>query len=43
MVIVIFLPGGLVEGSQKIMTVFTRKKGDDEKSEPGSTAVSPAE
>ncbi len=43
MVIVIFLPGGLVEGSQKIMTMFTRKKGDDEKSEPGSTAVSPAE
>ena len=38
MLVVIFLPGGLVEGGQRIAGYFSRKKTDDQK-----TATSPAE
>ncbi len=39
MLVVIFLPGGLVQGGQKIAAAFTRKKPDDAK----SSATEPAE
>jgi len=32
MLVVIFLPGGLVEGGQRIARMFRRKKTDDTKS-----------
>jgi uncharacterized integral membrane protein len=40
MLVVIFLPGGLVQGGQKIARLFRRKKADDAKK---STQSTPAE
>jgi hypothetical protein len=40
MLVVIFLPGGLVEGGQRIAKLFRRKKADDGKK---STQSTPAE
>jgi ABC-type branched-subunit amino acid transport system permease subunit len=42
MMIVIFLPGGLVEGGQRIAALFKRKKGGNTPSS-GSAAATPAE
>jgi ABC-type branched-subunit amino acid transport system permease subunit len=39
MMVVIFLPGGLVEGGQRIARMFRRKKQDD----PNSATTEPAE
>lgn len=44
MLVVIFLPGGLVEGGQRIARMFNRKKRDgDVSSDPGDAAAKPAE
>ena len=40
MVIVIFLPGGLMEGFQRIVALFSRKKAADN---PDANAPQPAE
>lgn len=42
MMVIIFLPGGLVEGGQKIAALFRRKKPSDNKSD-GSSSTTPAE
>jgi hypothetical protein len=39
MMVVIFLPGGLVQGGQKIAGLFRRKKAEDTK----ETTTTPAE
>ena len=39
MLVVIFLPGGLVQGGQKIAAMFRRKKAE----EPKSASTEPAE
>lgn len=40
MLVVIFLPGGLVQGGQKIFGLFSRKKNDTDSSQSGATTAS---
>lgn len=43
MIIVIFLPGGLMEGAHKIINLFRRKAGSDGPKQSASSAPAPAE
>lgn len=43
MLVVIFLPGGLVQGGQKIAGLFSRKKNDNSDASAGKAPAAPAE
>lgn len=43
MLVVIFLPGGIVEGGQKIGRLFKRKSGDKNQNEPAAPSASSAD
>lgn len=43
MLVVIFLPGGLVQGGQKLIGFFSKKRDDDSADSSGSVTAAPAE